>query len=539
MTAPATTSEPSITPEEVDQSNIEVEEISPHSWQKKDTGDLGKKIPAFKQSQHCLDDMKKIKNCKDNYDFYKLFSPEHWANHVVFESRRYGYSRGFPQEQINQVNKNTFRCTEAFFIWSGFNGAPQVRMNWELCPEVRSEYIANNLRRTEVEAVLRCLHFRDNKLMDDDRYFKIRPIFNILNSGGRFFLPYSQRYAVDESMVPYFGRHGTKQFIMNKPVRYGFKIWCICSENGVPVHMEPYCGKSTLIRDLGMGCGPNVVASLIEKAGIQEGCEIYCDNLFTSLPLLKYCSERGFAITGTVRSNRIIKAPIKQKKELDKKAVERGTTDCVYSEDAILVGWKDNRSVYVASNKYGLLGEQQDFCIRYCREKKQYIKIPIPHCIKKYNAGMGFVDMMDGAIASKRPQYKGKKWWFSFWTYCLGVQTTQAWKLKQLVTGEKEPYLKFLRDLVVCMFNKHGKKYRCTPASLSVQDSRFDRVDHVPGWIAPSQEKGKKSARRNCKMCTLNGIKDSKTASCCTKCNVPLHFLPDKNYFAKYHERPA
>ena len=73
----------------------------------------------------------------------------------------------------------------------------------------------------------------------------------------------------------------------------------------------------------------------------------------------------------------------------------------------------------------------------------------------------------------------------------------------------------------------------------SVQDSRFDRVDHVPGWIAPSQEKGKKSARRNCKMCTLNGIKDSKTASCCTKCNVPLHFLPDKNCFAMYHERPT
>jgi len=33
---------------------------------------------------------------------------------------------------------------------------------------------------------------------------------------------------VDESMAPYFGRYGAKQFNRGKPVRFGFKFWCLC-----------------------------------------------------------------------------------------------------------------------------------------------------------------------------------------------------------------------------------------------------------------------------------------------------------------------
>ncbi|CAI6371246.1 unnamed protein product [Macrosiphum euphorbiae] len=35
--------------------------------------------------------------------------------------------------------------------------------------------------------------------------------------------PHQQFHSIDESMVPYFGRHGCKQFIRGKPIRFGFK----------------------------------------------------------------------------------------------------------------------------------------------------------------------------------------------------------------------------------------------------------------------------------------------------------------------------
>ena len=51
--------------------------------------------------------------------------------------------------------------------------------------------------------------------------------------------------------------------------------------------------------------------------------------------------------------NRLNKVPITKKKEMEKKTVPRGELDVVFQDDQILVGWKDNKPVFVASNKYG------------------------------------------------------------------------------------------------------------------------------------------------------------------------------------------
>ena len=45
--------------------------------------------------------------------------------------------------------------------------------------------------------------------------------------------------------------------------------------------------------------------------------------------------------------------PIKTKKELSKKNVKRATVDVAYKDDIVLAAWKDNKPMYVASNKYG------------------------------------------------------------------------------------------------------------------------------------------------------------------------------------------
>lgn len=47
-------------------------------------------------------------------------------------------------------------------------------------------------------------------------------------------------------MVPYFRRHGTKQFC-KKPIRYGFKLWCGGTNNtGYLSWLEPYQNKYML-----------------------------------------------------------------------------------------------------------------------------------------------------------------------------------------------------------------------------------------------------------------------------------------------------
>lgn len=77
-----------------------------------------------------------------------------------------------------------------------------------------------------------------------------------------FFFKYApnvENHSVDEAMVPYFGRHGCKQFIPGKPIRWGYKLWVGCSISGYINWFEPYQGASThyspKYKDVGAGAG--------------------------------------------------------------------------------------------------------------------------------------------------------------------------------------------------------------------------------------------------------------------------------------------
>ena len=96
-------------------------------------------------------------------------------------------------------------------------------MAWELNPDCHTPFIADNVRRKTVEGLLTVLHFRDNTQIDDDPFFKVRPLFQALNTAGIKYLNTTQDFSVDEIMVKYFGKHGSKQYIHGKPIKFGYK----------------------------------------------------------------------------------------------------------------------------------------------------------------------------------------------------------------------------------------------------------------------------------------------------------------------------
>ena len=41
--------------------------------------------------------------------------------------------------------------------------------------------------------------------------------------------------SIDESMMPYYRiGHSYKMFIKGKPIRFGYKLWCLCESEGYP-----------------------------------------------------------------------------------------------------------------------------------------------------------------------------------------------------------------------------------------------------------------------------------------------------------------
>ena len=314
----------------------------------------------------------------------------------------YAHQKGYPGK-ADRVTRETMLCSQAVLLLSGYSRLPSMKMYWEECPDTYSYLVTENIRRDTFEAVLWCTHFTDNDLLDPrDKFAKVRPLFTQLNTTAKEYLPISQTLCVDEMMVPYFGPHSCKQYIRGKPIRYGYKIWGLCSSKGWTIHLEPYCGSSTQLDKFNMGQGPDVVMGLVVKADPSPGSRIYFDNLFTSVPLLECLSERGLGGTGTVTQARMKAIPLPNRKDVEKQW-DRGQYTMVYHKDIVAVVWKDNKGVCLMSNIHEVEPPHQ--VKRWSKQEHKYTHVTMPALIDDYNCNMGGVDMIDKMVGAYRIRY--------------------------------------------------------------------------------------------------------------------------------------
>ena len=210
--------------DENDSSDDEVDDNT-LAWSRKNPDKIGKQIGSYKKPELSDADNEILNSASSALDYYLLYSTPEYLKDLIHQSTLYAVQKHLYQE-MSHLNSDTLRCVEATLLHSGYNQLPRRRMLWEVKPDCHNKLVSDSIRRTEVDAVLKCLHFRDNCKIDSDGYYKIRPIFDQLNSCAKWATHLSEcgNYSVDEIMLPYFGRHSTKQYIRNKPVRYGFKV---------------------------------------------------------------------------------------------------------------------------------------------------------------------------------------------------------------------------------------------------------------------------------------------------------------------------
>ena len=119
-------------------------------------------------------------------------------------------------------------------------------------------------------------------------------------------------------MIPYFGKHFAKQFIRGKLIRFGYKIWVLCSNGGYLHSFDLYMGKKeneAIDTVPNIGSEGNVVLNLIAKANLSSSHNhvLFFDNYFTSISLMEELISRGYLATGTCKDNRSDKCPISEK----------------------------------------------------------------------------------------------------------------------------------------------------------------------------------------------------------------------------------
>ena len=129
-----------------------------------------------------------------------------------------------------------------------------------------------------------------------------------------------QTHIIDESMVPYFSKHGDKQYIHGKPITFGlgYKMWVIATPGGYSKQFYPY--QRAVAKDTTLGIGGSLVRNLTSGLPRQDGpmYHIVFDNFFTSLRLRHHLLEKKFSATGTMRNNRCMEASLKYVKKIEK-----------------------------------------------------------------------------------------------------------------------------------------------------------------------------------------------------------------------------
>ncbi|XP_060863589.1 piggyBac transposable element-derived protein 3-like [Metopolophium dirhodum] len=289
----------------------------------------------------------------------KLFFDQQVLKMIVDYSNNYASNKN----QSLQIDVNELKCFLGILLLSGYNELSRRRMYWEKSPDTHNDLVSGAMRRNRFEFLIHT--------------------------------PHQQFHSIDESMVPYFGRHGCKQFIRGKPIRFGFKIWVGTLRLGYVVWISPYQGKSGDLQNTEYGLGASVTISYANNllAHRIAPYHLVFDNFFTGLPLLEKLSEMGLYGTGTIRSNRTKKCPINL---AAMKKKERGSYESYVSDSA--------------SNNIGV--EPVTAAKRWSVSDKRSIRLPQPQLIHLYNQNMGGVDRMDQNVSQYRISIRGKKKWY-------------------------------------------------------------------------------------------------------------------------------
>lgn len=320
----------------------------------------------------------------------------------------------------------------AMLLLSGYSVLPRRKMYWENADDVFNKSMSDAMSRNRFEELLSVFHLADNEHLDvSDTMTKVRPLFSKINEKCLQYFLNEDCLSVDESMLPYYGRHSSKQRIMGKPIRMGYKMWVLASSDGYVVQFEPYKGAKksggTRSSAISWGLGEQVVLDLLEELPHETSYHIFIDNFFTSFRLLDHLHANGTRATGVIRSNKLSQCPIESAKSLEKKS--RGFFDqrTDNKNSLTVVGWNDNRSVYVASN---VLGSQPTAKVsRWCRKTSSRIDVDQPYLIKMYNRHMGGVDRCDQNISAYRISTRSKKWWWALFVWIPDMVLQNCWLL--------------------------------------------------------------------------------------------------------------
>lgn len=363
----------------------------------------------------------------------------------------------------------------------------------------------------------------------------MKPIYDVVSARCRNTYTPDENIAIDEGMVPWRGRLKFKQYLPNKPDKFGMKVYIASeSKSGYVCDFNVYTGAdfdpdpNAEVGEVQLGHSYGVVMGLLRRSNLlNKGYCLYVDNYYTSPTLFDRLSAENTMAVGTVRLNRR-EVPVALKTKTKK-------GDVIYRQldNLLAMKWMDKREVSMLSTKH-------THTMVVTTKTDHYSGEPVvkPLCILDYNRHMGGVDRSDQLGKFYSFSRKTNKWWLKLFFHIINLAVTNAYILYLKNRGEGRPltHYKFRLELAKLLMASHemAKVPLGRPSIHRDQEKRLTER-HFPCLI-PAKEGAKvQNPTRKCVVCNENSgkrhtpgetRKRRETRYWCKDCEKPLCVVP-------------
>ena len=240
------------------------------------------------------------------------------------------------------------------------------------------------------------------------RIDKVRVILNLLITNFQRCYAPTRNLSVDETMVGFRGRFGPKQYMPNKPTKYGVKAFTLAdSEQGYVLNILPYTGADTLddasTEHSFLPQPARVVLHLVDTY-LCKGHRLFTDRYYTSIPLAKALHERSTGFTGTCNRNRV---GLPSELRLKSFRLQDNEVQAHRAGDFLVVGWRaPKKKVPVIMLSSECSAATTEVCSRTTRQVTTK-----PLVVHEYNFSMNGVDKADQHTVYYSFIRRSKKWW--------------------------------------------------------------------------------------------------------------------------------
>ena len=409
----------------------------------------------------------------------------------------------------------------------------EIQVYWTTNPMTETSFFAKYMRRDRFVQLLRYLHFADNNNPNaNDSLWKIRNIFDNLNTKfGNLFTPF-QKLVIDESLILFKGRLRFKQYIPSKRHRFGIKLFVICDcETGILLKVLVYTASDVDIPHDPLGMSAAIIRELM-RPYLNKGHLLYTDNWYTDPRVALYLHQNETGYCGTVKKNRRSFPQFTGR-------LQQGRTELMECENTVLaIKWNDKRDVHMITTFHA--GKLQNSAKV---DRVTGDRIQKPDCVLDYTQNMRLVDKADMQLSTVECIRKSIKWYKKLFFHLVDLVVLNCYNKYLVKTGNVSLKLKdFIQELIQQIIEKHGsltavrRGRRSTGhidrlAAINFMERHFP--DHVPG----TDRKAK--GQRTCHVCahTTNGQQRRKLVTTwCPECKVGLCL---GNCFKIYHTKKS